>query len=102
MIPPTIYLLISHPGNQMIHCKHYSRRKCSSNIYSNEMHKIMDYPSVLVKSYNLATSTMCLERSETKRNETIIRFIIMASYFDIEKKTNYNTNTEYPWISQQV
>lgn len=48
------------------------------NIYTNEMHNIMNYPSVLVKSYNLATSTMCLERSETKRNEKIIRFINMA------------------------
>lgn len=57
----------------------------TSNIYTNEMHKIMDYPSVFVKSYNLATSTMCLERSETKRNEKIIRFMIMASYFDIWK-----------------
>lgn len=49
------------------------------------MHNIMNYPSVLVKSYNLATSTMCLERSETKRNEKIIRFINMALILIFEK-----------------
>lgn len=57
----------------------------TSNIYTNEMHNIMNYPSVLVKSYNLATSTMCLERSETKRNEKIIRFINMALILIFEK-----------------
>lgn len=55
------------------------------NIYTNEMHNIMNYLSVLVKSYNLATSTMCLERSETKRNEKIIRFINMALILIFEK-----------------
>lgn len=55
------------------------------NIYTNEMHNIMNYPSVLVKSYNLATSTMCLERSETIRNEKIIRFINMALILIFEK-----------------
>lgn len=62
-----------------------STRHTSNILYTNEMHNIMNYPSVLVKSYNLATSTMCLERSETKTNEEIIRFINMALILIFEK-----------------
>lgn len=63
----------------------FASTRHTSNIYTNEMHNIMNYPSVLVKSYNLATSTMCLERSETKTNEKIIRFINMALILIFEK-----------------
>lgn len=55
------------------------------NIYINEMYNIMNYLLVLVKLYNLVILIMCLERSEIKRNEKIIRFINMVFILIFEK-----------------